>query len=57
MYVLSRDNQNFLNTIFFLPVVRHEYVAKVFLGKQFQHFPTLTVLHKVYWSFWKKHDK
>ena len=43
MYVLSRDNPNFLNTNFFLPVVRHEYVANVFLGKKYQHFPALPV--------------
>ena len=42
MYILSRDNPNFMNT-FFLPVVRREYVAKVFLGKKYQHFPALPV--------------
>ena len=43
MYVLSRDYPNFINIIFFSPVVRHEHVAKVLLGKKYQHFPALPV--------------
>ena len=42
MYVLSRDYPNFIS-FFYLPVVRHEHVAKVFLGKKYQHFPALPV--------------
>ena len=43
MYVLSRDYPNFTNILFFLPVVRHEHVAKVFLVKKYQHFSALPV--------------